>query len=65
MNQQQFLRRWARDNLKQHGPVVLLEEERRALAEGIAASLAVIDSIWETAAGRKLTEAEKFGEADA
>lgn len=65
MNQQQFLRRWARDNHQAHGPVVLLEEERRALAECIAASLAITDAIWERASGRKLTEAEKFGEKSA
>lgn len=59
-NKMQMLRRFAAAH--KHGdPINLTRADSIALSEAILGALTCIDGFWETAAGRKLTDEEKWG----
>lgn len=60
-NTMQELRRWARENAEADCPLMLSPERRNEIGQAILDTLNIADMIWEEAAGRKLTEEEKFG----
>lgn len=59
LGQMQRLRRFALQHKEASEPVVLDTATARGIASAILAMLGVMDRIWETFAGRKLTDEEK------
>lgn len=62
-NKMQLLRRFARDNRGRSDPVIFDREEIDAICDAIDHGLRALDEFWQAAAGRSLTEAEKWGES--